>query len=159
MAFSYFWNIQTQEDMNAEPIVIEKLYDASPATIWEALTNKDVMKQWYFDLTEFKPEVGFEFRFPGGPDGKSYTHICEVVSAVKEQQLAYTWRYEGYPGVSTLTFDLKAEDGGTRFKLTHEGLETFPADNPDLARENFVKGWDYIIPISLTNFLEGKKQN
>jgi uncharacterized protein YndB with AHSA1/START domain len=128
--------------MNAEPIQIEKIFDASAATIWEALTNKDIMKQWYFDLEEFKPEVGFEFRFPGGPDGKSYTHICTVISAVQERQLAYTWRYEGYPGISTVTFDLHPETNKTRFRLTHEGLESFPADNPDLARGNFVSGWD-----------------
>jgi uncharacterized protein YndB with AHSA1/START domain len=142
--------------MNPGPIIIEKLFAASTATIWEALTNKDVMKQWYFDLEAFKPEVGFEFRFPGGPDGKSYTHICTVVSAINEEQLAYTWRYEGYPGVSTVTFDLQPEGGRTRFRLTHEGLESFPADNPDLARSNFVMGWDHIINTSLKNFLEGK---
>ena len=142
--------------MDAEPIIVEKLFDASTATIWEALTDKDIMKQWYFDLEDFKAEVGFEFRFPGGPDGKSYTHICTVVSAVQEQQLAYTWRYEGYPGISTVTFDLHPEEDQTKFKLTHEGLETFPADNPDLARSNFVMGWDYIINKSLTEFLESK---
>lgn len=144
--------------MKAEPIIIEKLFDASAATIWKALTDKDVMKQWYFDLEEFKPEVGFEFSFPGGPDGKSYTHICRVVSAVQEEQLAYTWRYKGYPGVSTVTFDLHPEADKTRFSLTHEGLESFPADNPDLARGNFVMGWDHIINKSLTQFLEGKKE-
>lgn len=143
--------------MNAEPIIIEKLFDASKATIWEALTNKDVMKKWYFDLEDFKPQVGFEFRFPGGPDGKSYTHICNVISVIQEKELAYTWRYEGYPGISTVSFNLLTEGEKTRFRLTHEGLESFPADNPDLARSNFVMGWDHIINQSLTKFLEPEK--
>jgi uncharacterized protein YndB with AHSA1/START domain len=144
--------------MNAEPIIIEKELNAPLATVWKALTEKELMKQWYFDLEDFKAEVGFEFRFPGGPDGKSYTHICNVVSAIKEQKLAYTWKYEGYEGVSTVTFDLFPEGEHTRIKLSHEGLETFPADNPDLAIENFVMGWNHIIGISLPEFLEGKKQ-
>jgi len=143
--------------MDVEPIIVEKLFDASTTTIWKALTNKDLMKQWYFDLKEFEPEVGFEFRFPGGPDGKSYTHICTVVAAIPEQQLAYTWRYEGYPGISTVTFDMQREAGKTSFRLTHQGLESFPTDNPDFARSNFVMGWDHIINKSLTQFLEGKK--
>jgi uncharacterized protein YndB with AHSA1/START domain len=144
--------------MNAEPIIIEKEFNAPAATIWKALTEKELMKQWYFDLEDFKAEVGFEFRFPGGPDGKSYTHICNVVEAVKEQKLAYTWKYEGYEGLSTVTFELFPEGEKTKFRLSHEGLETFPADNPDLARENFVKGWNQIIGVSLPEFLEGKKQ-
>jgi uncharacterized protein YndB with AHSA1/START domain len=144
--------------MNAEPIIIEQALNAPVATVWNALTQKELMKQWYFDLEDFKAEVGFEFRFPGGPDGKSYTHICQVVSANKEQTLAYTWKYEGYEGVSTVTFDLFPDGERSRIKLTHEGIETFPADNPDLARENFVGGWNHIIGVSLPEFVEGKKQ-
>jgi uncharacterized protein YndB with AHSA1/START domain len=144
--------------MNAEPIIIEKELNAPVAAVWKALTEKELMKQWYFDLKDFKTEVGFEFRFPGGPDGKSYTHICTIVSVIPEQQLAYTWTYEGYEGLSTVTFDLFPEGERSRIKLSHEGLDSFPADNPDLARENFVMGWNHIIGVSLPGFLEGKKQ-
>lgn len=143
--------------MNAEPIIIEKQLQAPVTTVWSALTEKELMKQWYFDLKDFRPEVGFEFRFPGGPDGKSYTHICNVISAVKNEKLAYTWKYEGYTGLSTVTFELFPEGESTRLKLSHEGLETFPEDNPDLARENFVQGWNHIIGVSLPDFLEKKK--
>ena len=30
------------------------------------------MKQWYFDLAEFKPEVGFKFQFMGGTEDNQY---------------------------------------------------------------------------------------
>jgi hypothetical protein len=45
----------------------------------------------------------------------------------------------------------------THLKLTHEGLETFPADNPDFAKGNFVEGWNWIIGTSLKEFLEKKQ--
>ena len=45
--------------MKNEPIVIEKTYEATIAKVWTALTDKDEMKLWYFDLAAFKPEVGF----------------------------------------------------------------------------------------------------
>jgi uncharacterized protein YndB with AHSA1/START domain len=37
--------------------------------VWLALTEKDLIKQWYFDLPEFRPEVGFIFEFTGGEEG------------------------------------------------------------------------------------------
>ena len=52
-----------QPSANSAPIVKEVLLDATPAKVWKALTDKDKMRQWYFDLKEFKPEVGFEFSF------------------------------------------------------------------------------------------------
>ena len=112
------------------------------------------MKKWYFDLPEFKPVVGTEFQFTGGPDdGKKYLHLCKVVEVVEGKKIAYTWKYDGYAGESKVTFELFEEGNKTRLKLTHEGLETFPADNKDLAKENFVAGWTEIIGTSLKNFL------
>jgi uncharacterized protein YndB with AHSA1/START domain len=32
-------------------------------SVWKAITNAADMKQWYFDIPGFKPEVGFEFSF------------------------------------------------------------------------------------------------
>ena len=64
---------------------------------------------------------------------------------IPEKKLAYSWRYEGHPGDSLVTFELFAEGDKTRLKLTHVGLETFlPERNPHLARGNFVKGWTYL---------------
>ena len=46
------------------------------------------------------------------------------------------------------------EGDNTRLKLTHEGLETFPADNPDFAKESFTKGWTYMVGTALPGFAE-----
>ncbi|HEY8895376.1 MAG TPA: SRPBCC domain-containing protein, partial [Niastella sp.] len=58
-----------------------------------------------------------------------------------------------YEGNSFVTFELYPEGNGTRLKLTHEGLETFPM-NPDFAKKNFMEGWTQIIGTSLKEFLE-----
>jgi len=57
--------------MNNKPFVIERIYNAPIARVWKAITNKADMKKWYFDLAEFKPEVGFEFQFLGGAEGSN----------------------------------------------------------------------------------------
>ena len=140
--------------MKSEPVVIERTFHAPVATVWKAITDKDQMKQWYFDLPEFKPEVGFEFQFIGGKDEKKYLHLCKITEVIPGKKLTYSWRYDGYEGNSFATFELFTEGNKTRLKLTHADLETFPKSNPDLAKENFAEGWTSIIGTSLKNFVE-----
>jgi len=140
--------------MKTQPFTIERTYNAPTSRVWQALTDKDEMKQWYFDLKEFKPEVGFKFQFWGGDEKKKYLHLCEITEVVPNKKLTYSWRYDGYTGESFVTFELSPEGDKTRLKLTHEGLETFPADESALARKNFESGWNQIIGNSLKEFLE-----
>jgi uncharacterized protein YndB with AHSA1/START domain len=135
------------------PIVIERTFKAPVSKVWKAITNKEEMKKWYFDLAEFKAEPGFEFQFEGGKDDRNYMHLCKVIEVIPGKKLTYSWRYDGYEGNSFVTFELFAEGEKTRLKLTHEGLETFPATNPDFAKENFVEGWNHIIGKSLPQYL------
>ena len=140
--------------MNTTPFTIERTYSSPVKKVWEAITDKSKMKQWYFDLQEFKPEVGFEFSFAGkGSKGETYIHLCKVVDVIQNKKLAYSWTYKGYPGYSVVTFELfEAGKDKTRLKLTHEGLETFPALE-DFARASFSSGWTELIGKSLENFL------
>ncbi|MFC6998974.1 SRPBCC family protein [Rufibacter roseus] len=141
--------------MKQAPIIIERTIQAPAGEVWAAISDRDKMKEWYFNLREFKPEVGFEFEFEGGPDDRIYVHLCQVTEAVPGEKLAYSWRYQGYEGISFVTFELFAEGKAhTKIRLTHTGLDTFPKSNPDLAKQNFVAGWNDIIGNLLPNFLE-----
>src|SRR5665213_2336171 len=122
--------------MKAEPFVIERTLNAPSEKVWKTITDRDQMKQWYFDLAEFKPEVGFEFTFIGGSEEKSYVHLCKITEVVPGKKLQYSWRYDEYPGNSFVTFELFPDGDKTTLKLTHEGLETFPSDNKDFARSS-----------------------
>jgi len=141
----------------AEPIVIERIFNAPVARVWEALTDVDQMREWYFDLREFKPQVGFEFDFVVEHEGNSYHHLCRVTEVIPEKKIAYTWRYKDEPGNSLVTFELFSEDNKTRLKLTHTGIETFPK-TPAYARKNFEAGWTAIIGSELKQFVEGSKK-
>ena len=143
--------------MENKPFIIERTFNAPASKVWKAITDSGDMKQWYFDLPGFKAEVGYEFQFEGGPDtGTRYMHLCKVTEVIAGKKLAYSWRYDGYAGISYVTFELFAEGDKTRLVLTHAGLETFPANVSDFAAENFVEGWTHIIGTSLMGFLEGK---
>lgn len=138
----------------SNPIIIERVFHAPVHKVWRAITDKDQMKQWYFDVSSFRPEVGHEFTFSGGSEEQTYIHHCKITEVIAEKKLQYTWRYEGYEGNSVLTFELFPEGEKTRLKLTHEGLESFPQTSKDFARESFQAGWTYIIGESLPKFLE-----
>ncbi len=140
--------------MNTQPLIVEKTLDAPINAVWTALTDLDEMKQWYFDIDAFKPEVGFEFRFTGcGPKGEEYLHLCKVTEAIPGKKIAYSWRYDKYPGNSVVSFELTEDGNKTKLKLTHTGLETFTTENPDFARSSFEAGWNEIIGTMLPKYL------
>ena len=141
--------------MNNEPIIVERQFNSPSSRMWNALTDKNEMKSWYLDLQEFRPEEGFKFSFTDGPSPeKQFVHLCEVTEVIPGKKLSYSWVYEGYSGYSVVTFELFEQGDKTLLKLTHDGVGTFPADNEDFARNNFVEGWNEIINQSLNNYLE-----
>jgi len=140
--------------MEQQPVIIERTYNAPIEKVWKALTDKDQMKEWYFDIPDFKPEAGFEFEFTGkGKKGEEYLHKCKITEIIPERKLTHSWRYDGYEGNSFVTFELTAEGDKTHIRLTHTGLETFPAMEA-FANSNFVEGWTYIIGKGLKEFVE-----
>ena len=141
--------------MNSKAIIVEAIFNSSAEKIWKAISDKNEMKKWYFDLAEFKAELGFKFEFTGGPaPERQYIHRCQITEVVAEKKLAYSWCYDGYDGYSLVSFELFAQGNATRIKLSHSGIETFSAANPDFAKINFEKGWAQIINISLKEYLE-----
>ncbi len=141
--------------MENQAIVLERLFQSPTSKVWKALTDKTEMKKWYFHLAEFKPELGFQFQFTGGPSKDvQYLHLCEVTEVIPEKKLTYSWRYDGYEGISYVTFELIPQGDDTLLKLSHRGLETFPQNNPDFAVGSFADGWNQIIHTSLKKYLE-----
>ena len=138
-----------------DAVVLERTLNASVARVWKALTDVDQMCEWYFDLKEFKPQVGFEFEFVVEHEGNSYHHLCRVTEVAPQKKIAYSWRYKGEPGDSLVTSELSPEGEKTRLKLTHAGIETFPK-TPAYARKNFEAGWTAIIGTELKQFVEKK---
>ena len=146
------------EHLQSDPIIVENTFPDTPGQLWRAITDPEEMKHWYFDLPGFRPEPGYTFSFVGGTDEHQYVHLCEVKESIPNVKLSYTWKYEGYDGTSLVTFTIYPEQQQTRLKLTHEGLDTFPESNPDLARSNFVAGWNEIIGTHLSEYFKNKNR-
>jgi uncharacterized protein YndB with AHSA1/START domain len=100
-----------------------------PETVWEYLTNPDLLSQWT-KIKDFKSVVGFEFTQQERPqpkrgwDGMMYHRILEVIP---NEKLSYTFQAGPEKGVITLdtivTWRLKPDDNGTTLELEHSGFE------------------------------------
>ncbi|WP_051292685.1 SRPBCC family protein [Olivibacter sitiensis] len=54
--------------MEGKNVFVERIFNANRQLVWQALTEKEMIKQWYFDLAEFKAEIGFKFEFWNGEE-------------------------------------------------------------------------------------------
>lgn len=141
--------------MSSQPIIVERIVNAPVARVWKAITDKKLMKEWYFDIASFEPRVGFEFQFEGGPEDRKYIHLCKITEVVENKKFQHTWRYKGYEGDTLVTWELTDMGNQTKVRLTHTGLETFPKI-ADFDRKNFEAGWSEIVGSMLPAFLEAR---
>jgi uncharacterized protein YndB with AHSA1/START domain len=133
------------------PFILEQVYNSPSREVWQALTDENRMREWYFpQLKKFKPIEGFDFIFSN--DGSPYQKEWRVTRVEDGRVLAHSWIYNGFPGSSEVTFELFEEGDKARLKLTHTGLASFPND-AHFARHRFEDGWKQILDINLKNHL------
>lgn len=110
-------------------IKINWFYPYPPATIWECLTEPEILKQWSLGADDFKAEVGFKWMQAQKPrprmnwDGKMYFEVLEVVALKK---LSYSFKGGPREGVFNLdtivTWTLVPKGNGTELRLEHTGF-------------------------------------
>lgn len=140
--------------MQEVSIIRTEVYNAPVDKVWKALTDKEQMKQWYFDISDFELKEGNTFNFYES-DKKEYHHRAVIKKIIPYKKIQHTWTHPSHSkGESMLTWELFPEGNTTRVKLTHEGLENFIDGGEAFAAENYVAGWKDIMDKSLRNFLE-----
>lgn len=135
---------------------IEKTYNAPIALIWQAITDRAMMKEWYFNFGEdFKLEPGAVFEWTAGDtENKQWLHRGKMLEIIPSEKLVHTWEYPGYSGTSTLSWHLlKVDEATTKITLVHEFTIPFDSSVAALKTANFEMGWTHIIHISLEEYL------
>ncbi len=139
------------------PVVVEQSFNQSVETVWNALTQINLMKKWYFDnIPDFKPIVGFKTQFNVTSTTRDFLHYWKITEVIPMKKISYEWTFDGINGVGLVTFELSQENNATLLRLTSEGLETFPEDIPEFTYESCLGGWNYFIKERLTEFLTVK---
>lgn len=126
--------------------------------LWQALTEVDKMKQWFFNhIPQFKPEIGFTTSFPVVSDGSTFTHLWKVKEVVPEEKLVLEWCYEEYTGCAEVVFKLeKLSKQQTRLQVENIGLSTFPQNIPEFSEQCCIAGWEYFMKERLPDYLSKK---
>jgi len=116
----------------------------TPAKLWEALTDRQFIRQYWFNTTvESDWKKGSPWKMVG-PDG-SLTDSGELLEIDPPRRMVIRWQNEWKPelkaeGLSRCTIELEPVDNSVRLTITHE------IDRPD---SNFITavsgGWPRIV--------------
>ena len=138
-----------------ENVKVSVKVNAPVDKVWNALTDKEQIKNWYFDIPDFELKEGNAFNFYEPGEERKFHHHCEIAEVVPQEKLKHSWTYPDISKEKTLVkWELKPESEGTVVTLTHKGLENFHHLGEDFYPESFQKGWEEIIGKSLKGFVE-----
>lgn len=112
---------------NSRTIAIDQFFPYSPAKVWKALTDPELLARWLMP-NDFRLEVGHRFTFKGTPVPKvkfSGLVQCEVLNFEVERRLCYSWAdFAGENDLhSTVTWRLEPEGQGTHLFLEQSGFD------------------------------------
>jgi uncharacterized protein YndB with AHSA1/START domain len=116
---------------------------ASREIVWDYLTDKDKLGEWFHpaaeNLTEGKPYVLL------GDTADSSSKVCwgDVLSAKKPSFLSYSFTIKPLGGaMTTVNWTLEEAAGGTRVTLVHEGIGEAAGDAALGLLMALEEGWD-----------------
>ncbi len=136
------------------PVRVRVKLNSSVSKVWEALTDRSEMVKWYFEnIPVFTPDVGFQTRFDVKSGERTFPHLWEVLVVKDEEELAYSWTYDGYKGSAVVSFHLKGSEHGTELIVQCNVLEDFQEDIPEFERSSCEAGWNYFMQ-RLKDYLE-----
>lgn len=134
-------------------ITTVSVFDSTKEKVWDAITNSETMKIWYFDISNFNLTIGNQFSFYEG-EKKEYLHTGEILKVEENKLLQHSWNHpEQSKGTSVVTWSIEEVDGKVKVTLTHEGVESFADAGPNFAPSNYQMGWDALVKTNLRNYL------
>jgi len=109
--------------MEPTPVIgrsIEKelFIKATPERVFRALTEKEELERWFLRKAEVDLRPGGAIRFEWKP---GVFNIGKILVLEPPHRLSYTWEVQT-PDVTTVTFELTAENGGTLLRIIDAGF-------------------------------------
>ena len=106
---------------------LEREFDASAASLFEAWTNHEIMKLWFAPGNMTVPEVssnpieGGQYRIVMQEEnGEQYIVSGKYLVINPNQEIAFTWQWDGSPHTTKVNVQLTPLEGNrTRIRLHH----------------------------------------
>ena len=125
----------------------ELFINATPERVFQALTEKTDLERWFVQKAEVDLRPGGAIRFEWAPDA---VEIGKILVLEPPHRLSYSWEALE-PSPTTITFELTAENDGTRLRLIHTGIGE--GEDWDNYYTSISSGWSAHL-IDLTTWLE-----
>ena len=140
-------------------IKVETVFNATESKVWQAITQPEVMKIWYFDISNFELKIDNEFSFYEH-EGKEFLHKCKILNFEENKMLQYTWAHpEQSKGSSIVTWEIEALDAEkVKVTLSHKGIASFADAGTNFTPANYEMGWNALVKTSLRNYLYNIKK-
>ena len=113
--------VDRTEGGQIETIAFELELGHSPAKVWRALTEPELLRQWLLPVVGFElaPGASFELHAPPQPSWDG-TVRCRMVEIEPQRKLRYTWTV---PFLDTVvTFTITPTAAGTRLTIEQTGF-------------------------------------
>lgn len=132
-------------------LVLNRLLDTTPARIWRAWTEPELMKEWFcpapWKVTEAKLDLrpgGASYVLMQGPEGQEFPNYGQYLEVVKEKKIVFTDAYLGDWKPSEKPFftaivTMENEGGKTRYIA--RALHWTDADCEQHKQMGFHEGW------------------
>lgn len=125
-------------------LIVKRVIKADPETLWEALTDQQIMQKWFFAeegmsaTVENNPEAGGNFKIDmHGPDD-TFSHKGIYKEMVPHEKMVFTWNSR-FVSDTLVTITLNKVKDGTEVKLVHEFMP-----NEEM-KQNHNRGWTQIL--------------
>lgn len=112
-------------------LTVKRVIDADPETLFEALTDQEIMKKWFFAsgdagwsaTVENNPKAGGRYKIDMHSPEDTYSHEGKYTEIIPNEKIVFSWN-SPYVTDTVVTITLNEVDGGTEVKLKHEFMPT-----------------------------------
>lgn len=118
---------------------------ASPAAIWEALTDSDELENWWGEGVRLQAQKNGVFREPWEDNKRTKQLATGSVSRFKvNEEIQFTWKEQDWPQktVTVCTIKIIKDGAFCDVKVNHEGWDQFSKDQSKQLMLDFKMGWN-----------------
>ncbi len=127
-------------------VTLTRHFDAPPELVFEFVTRPENLVLWWGHDGWTLEDVALDFTREGpwharmrSEDGNPFHHGGTVTEVTPPRSVSFTWKWDNAngreSGVSSVTFSVTPEDGGSLFTIHHTGL-----GDDDFGRSH-ASGW------------------
>ena len=120
--------------------------------VWDALTNPDIIKQYFFGtelITSW--EIGSEIKFQGAWEGQSYRDKGTILEYIKDEKLAYSY-LSNWSGKEDLpenylwvSYEVKEISGDTELTIYQTNYDEEKAQHSEASWASIIDGMKSVL--------------